>query len=302
MHEGCMDPTQPPDSPPGAAAGVPPAAVVSAGAADKPPVLQPAQQAPGAVGLSGRLLAPKQDCPDVERCYSDGSQIGHICGFGPICGTCVVYKIIETRRGLLLGTCRVRADRGEFPCTAPICASYVPRQGALDARGKPTGGTSAVTLTIARQAQRAGVPTQREPRAAPPLVRRAPIPDGPLEEFEMTREELKALIREAMDEERGAGTAVLAGKWEGGTVLLKPQDPALQAKELPIDALLHKVVMVRDKLRVLEQKLNAHPKLTDHEKVELQAYITGCYGSLTTFNVLFRDREDGFVGTGGKDK
>jgi hypothetical protein len=271
------------------------------GAADKPPAAQAFAPPPaGALGPSGRPLPPKQDCACVERCFGDGSQVGHLCGFGPICGTCVVYKIIETRRGLLLGTCRVRGDRGEFACTAPICASYVPRQGALDARGKPTGGSSAVTLTIARQAQKAGVPTKREPRAAPPLVRRAPIPDGPLEEFEMTREELKALIREAMDEERGGGPAVLAGKWEGGTVLLKPQDPALQAKELPVDALLHKVVMVRDKLRVLEQKLNAHPKLTDHEKVELQAYITGCYGSLTTFNVLFRDREDGFVGTGGK--
>jgi hypothetical protein len=298
-----MDPTPPapPGAPPAESPAAAPKAAPSTGAADKPPgALPSAPPAPGAVGPSGRPLPPKQDCPDVERCYGDASQIGHLCGFGPICGTCVVYKTIETRRGLLLGTCRVRGDRGEFPCTAPICASYVPRQGALDARGKPTGGSSAVTLTIARQAQKVGVPTKREPRAAPPLVRRAPIPDGPLEEFEMTREELKALIREAMDEERGGGAAVMAGKWEGGTVLLKPQDPALQAKELPIDALLHKVVMVRDKLRVLEQKLNAHPKLTDHEKVELQAYITGCYGSLTTFNVLFRDREDGFVGTGGK--
>ena len=94
---------------------------------------------------------------------------------------------------------------------------------------------------------------------------------------------------------------VIAGQSNNGYRLMMA-DPALQAKELPLDALLHKVVMIRDKLRVLEQKLNAHPRLTDAEKVDLQAYITGCYGSLTTFNVLFRDREDGFAGSSGKDK
>ena len=117
----------------------------------------------------------------------------------------------------------------------------------------------------------------------------------------MTREELKALIREAMDEERGGGITQLAPKWEGGTAFLKPLDPALAPKELPLEALFHKVVMIRDKLRVMEQKINANAKLTDAEKVDLQAYITGCYGSLTTFNVLFRDKDDGFRGAGGKE-
>ena len=109
-----------------------------------------------------------------------------------------------------------------------------------------------------------------------------------------------ALIREAMDEERGATEAALAPKWEGGTLVLKPHDPTLQGKELPLDALLHKVEMIRDRLRVLEQKINANAKLTDAEKVDMQAYVTACYGSLTTFNVLFRDKEDGFTGSGGK--
>lgn len=116
----------------------------------------------------------------------------------------------------------------------------------------------------------------------------------------MTREELKALIREAMDEERGGAEVELAPKWEGGTLLIQPADPNLKPQEVPIDSLLHKVVMVRDRLRVLEQKLNANPKLSAAEKVELQSYVTRCYGSLTTFNVLFRDKDDRFVGSGGQ--
>jgi hypothetical protein len=114
----------------------------------------------------------------------------------------------------------------------------------------------------------------------------------------MTREELADLLRELIREE--SSPVPLAGKWEGGTVVLKPRDPALQPRELPIDALLHKVVMIRDRLRVLEQKVNANGKLTDAEKVELQGYVTKCYGSLTSFNVLFRDEKDRFVGEKGE--
>src|SRR3954468_24281082 len=235
-------------------------------------------------------VAPLENCPDVEDCISDPSEIGRVCTYGPICGTCVVYRVLETSRGLLLGTCRIRTDRGEFPCTAPICDAYVPRAGALDARGQ---NAQSPVVQIARAATRVrqSIPAERRPR----------IPDGPVGEVEMTREELKALIREAMDEERGGGLAPLAPRWEGGVAVLKPSDPALQAKELPLDALFHKVVMIRDKLRVLEQKINANVKLSDAEKIDLQSYITGCYGSLTTFNVLFREREDGFRGSGGRD-
>ncbi|MCA1829077.1 MAG: hypothetical protein ABR567_02715 [Myxococcales bacterium] len=227
------------------------------------------------------IPAPKENCPDVEDCIADPSEIGRICTYGPLCGTCIVYRVIETRSGLLLGTCRIRNDRGEFPCTAPICDSYQARAGAAPE----------APVQIKRVRPRPGAGS-RKPVAA--------IPDGPVGELEMTREELKALIREAMDEERG-GLAPLAPRWEGGVALLKPADPALQPKELPLDSLFHKVVMIRDKLRVLEQKINANVKLTDAEKVDLQSYITGCYGSLTTFNVLFRDREDGFRGSGGKE-
>jgi hypothetical protein len=255
-------------------------------------------------GPPARPVPPRQDCPDVADCFEDAAEIGHICSYGPICGTCVVYRPREIERGLLLGTCRIRIDRGAFPCTAPICESYLPRAGALDAKGRSTEGGQPLMVQIARASREAAglKPERRTTSAAPVPAPRPRIPDGPCGELEMTRAELKELIREAMDEERGGGSAAMAPKWEGGMVLLKPADPALQAKELPLDALLHKVVMIRDKLRVLEQKLNAHPKLTDAEKIDLQAYVTGCYGSLTTFNVLFRDRQDGFAGSGGKDK
>jgi len=92
----------------------------------------------------------------------------------------------------------------------------------------------------------------------------------------------------------------IAEKWEGGNLIMQPKDKSLQAKEIPIDAFFHKIVMTRDRLRVMEQKINAS-KLSDAEKVELQQYVTRIYGSLTTFNVLFRFKEDQFKGTGGGD-
>lgn len=87
----------------------------------------------------------------------------------------------------------------------------------------------------------------------------------------------------------------LGDKWDNGTLSLNPGDPGLKSKEMPIDTFFHKIVMVRDRLRVMEQRINSS-KLTDEEKVNLQQYITRIYGSLTSFNVLFKYKEDHFRG------
>jgi len=95
----------------------------------------------------------------------------------------------------------------------------------------------------------------------------------------------------------------LGDKWLGGTMLLQTADKSLKPKEIPIDDFFHKIVMLRDRLRVLEQNINSNKKLSDEEKVNIQQYITRCYGSLTTFNVLFKNKEHWFVGDkGSKDE
>jgi uncharacterized radical SAM superfamily protein len=106
--------------------------------------------------------------------------------------------------------------------------------------------------------------------------------------------EFRSVLREVIADELGITEVELGRRWEGGEMVLQPGDGETQAKSLPIESFFHKIVMVRDKLRVLEAKLNGHKGLSDEEKVQLQAYITACYGSLTTFNVLFANREDNF--------
>lgn len=92
-------------------------------------------------------------------------------------------------------------------------------------------------------------------------------------------------------------TVDLADRWKGGTLILKPADASLQAKEIPIETFFHKIVMARDRLRVMEQQINGSNKLSDEEKVNLQQYITRIYGSFTTFNLLFKNKNHQFKGT-----
>jgi hypothetical protein len=110
-------------------------------------------------------------------------------------------------------------------------------------------------------------------------------------------DDLELLLRRIIREEAGVSTVVPADKWRGGSLVLKPGTPGLQEKSWPIETFFHKVVMLRNRLRTLEQQVNASD-LPEDAKVKLQSYVTGCYGSLTSFNVLFADDDDQFKGSG----
>ena len=110
----------------------------------------------------------------------------------------------------------------------------------------------------------------------------------------MDRDEFRSVLREVLQEELGLTEVQLAPRWRNGQLVLQPGNDSAP-KTIPIDTLFHKIVMIRDKLRLLEAKVNANEKLSEQEKVQLQQYITQCYGSLTSFNVLFHSREEGFV-------
>ncbi len=210
------------------------------------------------------------------------------------CGTCArfvrVSEVIdengEVRRSgqCLLGvwspplyetnTCTQHIRRGQVRdvLRAPVRSGAPPR-----ARARPSAGS-----------------TESDARAARPFTFTLPE-----EITEMDAEEFRQVLREVIRDELGVGEVSLGGRWEGGEVVLVPGKEGTAEKRVPIESLFHKIVMIRDRLRVLEQKVNAHPRLSDEDKVQMQQYVTQCYGSLTTFNVLFADRADGFTGQKG---
>ncbi|GAO42197.1 hypothetical protein [Flavihumibacter petaseus] len=125
------------------------------------------------------------------------------------------------------------------------------------------------------------------------------IPDNVTEEIETHSDVEKSLLKILRLWNGLSETVPLGDRWKNGTLILQPGDTTLKAKEMPIDVFFHKIVMLRDRLRVMEQQINAHKVLSDEEKVNLQQYITRIYGSLTSFNVLFRNKEQWFVGDKG---
>ena len=122
------------------------------------------------------------------------------------------------------------------------------------------------------------------------------IPENVTTEVETTSGVEKSLLKILRQWNGFSEVVKLGDRWIGGTMLLQPADKSQKPKEIPIDVFFHKIVMARDRLRVLEQNINSHKGLSDEDKVHLQQYITRIYGSFTTFNVLFKDKEQWFIG------
>jgi hypothetical protein len=135
--------------------------------------------------------------------------------------------------------------------------------------------------------------------SASAVVRRPPLPEEI--DLDMDIATFRTVLQEVLREELGIGEARIQPRFQGGEMILKPGKEGTAEKRVPLESFFHKIVMIRDKLRVLEQRVNGHAGLTDEDKVTMQQYITACYGTLTTFNVLFADPADGFKGAAGKE-
>jgi hypothetical protein len=125
------------------------------------------------------------------------------------------------------------------------------------------------------------------------------IPENVTTEIETSSEIEKSMLKILRMWSEVSEIVPLGDRWLGGTMLLQPADKSQKPKEVPIDIFFHKIVMLRDRLRVMEQQINAHKILSDEDKVNLQQYITRIYGTLTTFNVLFKNKEQWFIGEKG---
>ncbi len=200
------------------------------------------------------------------------------------CGTCSFFIAIRTdESGAQTGECRLGCWPPPLADTS-TCTHHKPR------------GTSWESALKRKKA--AGTPRRmRDDDVEVPVKR--PLPQEV--DIDMDIDEFRRVLREVIQDELGVGDVQLAERWRGGEVIIKPGSEGTQEKSVPVDALFKKIVSIRDKLRVLEQKINGNKSLAEDEKVQLQQYITGCYGSLTTFNVLFKERDDWFIGQSGKD-
>ncbi len=161
-------------------------------------------------------------------------------------------------------------------------------------RGGGRIAVDAPNRATAQPARGAATPSPEERRRAFPIVSERERTMPPMSVDQHT--DLELLLRRVIREETGITPVAPAEKWRGGSLVLRPGASGLQEKSWPIETFFHKIVMLRNRLRTLEQQINA-AELPDDVKVRLQGYISGCYGTLTSFNVLFADEEDQFKGT-----
>jgi hypothetical protein len=207
------------------------------------------------------------------------------------CGTCarfvrVTETIDENGEVRRKGECLL----GVWPSPlfeTSTCSQYV-RRGTFTAKpARPVRTRPNNTRTMRSSSSSA---------SHAPIEREIEIPE---EILDMDKDEFREVLRDVIRDELGVTDVELGGRWQGGEMILKPGKEGTQEKHIPLEALFRKIVSIRDKLRVLEQKVNAHPKLTEEDKLQMQQYVTQCYGSLTTFNVLFAEKGDAFVGQKG---
>jgi hypothetical protein len=192
------------------------------------------------------------------------------------CGTCHRFvRVVETI-----------ADTGEVTRNGECLLSVWPG---------PLAETSSCPKWAERFEPKKPEPKRTRTRSTEP-DEPAPVLTLPEELYDMDAEEFKAALRQVIREELALSEVDLGGRWKGGQMILKPGKEGLQEKAIPIEGFFHKIVMLRDRLRVLEQRINGHAALSDEDKVQMQQYITQCYGTLTTFNILFAEKDDQFSG------
>jgi hypothetical protein len=204
------------------------------------------------------------------------------------CGSCGAFMRPHEQAGLgVVGDCGLEVYPPPVRATA-TCSRYRPK-GAQGAAPKPRAAGEP------RRYQSGGgdeAPIARRSRVDEPIVKRRSLPQEI--DIDMDINEFRSVLREVIAEELGVSQTQMGRRWQGGELVLMPGAKETQEKRVPLESFFHKIVMIRDKLRVLEAKVNAHADLTDSDKVQLQQYITACYGTLTTFNVLFADKDDNF--------